>query len=183
MIDTNRRGFIAASAATATAVAIPASAAAAAPAADRSAWDAAMARYRAAEREHDAYAANIFDPAWEAEQAFEKAHGLRHKQADGLWNRSYFERRKAFQEKHGTDYCVPDHLHERMEALSDGLCDARGDLLDVPAPDLAALRFKLDDILAVERRHQADGGSTASYGYGYVKQTLADIARLLPAAD
>lgn len=49
--------------------------------------------------------------------------------------------------------------------------------MDMPAPDLAALRWKLDYITEEARDPQ---GSLGSYTHKFVAQTLADIARLLP---
>lgn len=74
-----------------------------------------------------------------------------------------------------------DRLDEKAERLGDALADAQRRLLDMPAPDLAALRWKLDRVLALEHADDEDGGNIPAWSHSYVRQTLADIARLLPA--
>lgn len=51
--------------------------------------------------------------------------------------------------------------------------------MDTPAPDLAALRWKLDHITPEAK---GEDGSLASYTSSYMRQTLDDIERLLPSA-
>lgn len=53
-------------------------------------------------------------------------------------------------------------------------------LLFMPAPDLAALRWKLDRIITF---HEGDQGEKFmdSYDFRWVQQTMADYRRLLPA--
>jgi nitrogenase subunit NifH len=64
-------------------------------------------------------------------------------------------------------------------ACDDADCDLAGDLvvqlLAMPAPDSAALQWKLDWFLVDQ------GGTTASYATGYVAQTVADYRRILGA--
>jgi hypothetical protein len=50
-------------------------------------------------------------------------------------------------------------------------------LMGMPSPDLAALRWKLDEVIDADT--EADRG-TSAWSAGYVAQTMADIARLLP---
>lgn len=52
----------------------------------------------------------------------------------------------------------------------------QGELMDTPAPDFAALRFKLDHLL------EDDNGSLNPWTDSYVAQTRRDIARLLGEA-
>jgi hypothetical protein len=171
-IETTRRSFIAGAPAIALVATIPGTLKAA-PSALRRDWEAAMARYKAAQVKHDAYAANVFDPAWNAEKAFEEARGLVHKLPNGNWSPFYYDRRCEFQAEHGTAYCAPDEMHERMDGLADELANEAAVLLDTPAPDLAALRWKLD--------YLTDRG-TEWGGWEGMNQPLADIARLLPPA-
>ena len=72
-----------------------------------------------------------------------------------------------------------DAADERAEELGDLLAEAGTVLMDTPAPDLAALRWKLDHITGEAKR---EDGSLASYTSSYMRQTLDDIARLLPSA-
>jgi hypothetical protein len=66
-----------------------------------------------------------------------------------------------------------DRLDERSEELGDALSDAEAALMNTPAPDLAALRLKL------ERLPEKDGDMPA-WSSSYIAQTFADVARLLP---
>ena len=52
------------------------------------------------------------------------------------------------------------------------MSDAEAALMDLPAPDLAALRWKLDQTLRI------DGDSTPCWSAEYVRQTVADFRRL-----
>lgn len=69
--------------------------------------------------------------------------------------------------------------NDRSDKLSDSESEASSALMEMPAPDLAALRWKLD-YLTEEARHPE--GSLGCYSHRFVSQTLADIARLLPEA-
>lgn len=66
-----------------------------------------------------------------------------------------------------------DRLDNRAEELGDAICEAEQAVMLLPAPDLAALRTKLDIV--------TDGGKEwAGYSLDYTAQLRADIARLLP---
>ena len=70
-----------------------------------------------------------------------------------------------------------DAAEERWEALGDRVADATWALMAIPAPDLAALRWKLDYLM------QIDGSdSTSCWSAASVAQTRADIGRLLGSA-
>lgn len=172
--ETSRRAFIAGSAAVAVVASAPADAVSIA--ADRSEWEIAMARFRLAKAAHGKFFA-VFERAYAAEVAFEEARGVVHQLPDGSWTRDYFDRRRALRAELGTSHVVPDHMHERIEALSDRMNDAERAALDTPAPDLAALRWKLDR-LTVEANEP--DGDLPPWSHEYVRQTLADIARLMP---
>ncbi|MGN3974749.1 hypothetical protein [Tsuneonella sp. SYSU-LHT278] len=65
---------------------------------------------------------------------------------------------------------------DECDRLGDAVADALGEVMDMPAPDLAALRWKLNQF-----RDERDGilqGYTASF----TDQTFADMARLMPPA-
>lgn len=67
-----------------------------------------------------------------------------------------------------------DEMNDKSEILSKRLNEADAALMATPAPDHAALLFKLEKLLEVE----ADG-STACWGEGYMAQTMIDARRLL----
>lgn len=78
---------------------------------------------------------------------------------------------------------APDHPDRALRATlvdqsSDELAAARRGLLDMPAPDHASLRWKLDQVLVFE---DDDEDYTAAWSKAYVLQTMADYKRLLPA--
>lgn len=64
----------------------------------------------------------------------------------------------------------------RMDELADSYCDARVGLMNTPAPDLAALRWKLDQF-------RDDDGDLVAWTADIAAQTFDDIARLLPRSD
>lgn len=68
---------------------------------------------------------------------------------------------------------------DEQNALDD-LCDQSGEreteLMNMPAPDLAALRWKLDLL-------REPNGDMAPWTARFVRQAFADIARLLPPAS
>lgn len=68
-----------------------------------------------------------------------------------------------------------DELSEAAEVACDAEVDAMSTLMDVPAPDGRALLFKLEKIIASEE----STGSTPSWSWPYVQQTVADMRRLL----
>lgn len=61
------------------------------------------------------------------------------------------------------------------DELSDAWADAEADLMEMPAPDLHALRWKLDHFML-----DHGGLSHASYSVDYLRQTIKDYQRLLP---
>lgn len=180
-IQTTRRAVLVGAPAIALVATIPGTLKAA-PRALRGEWEAALAKLRTANTKYNDYAANVFDPAWNAEKAFEEAHGLVHKLPNGKWSPFYYDRRRELQEKHGTGYLVPDYMHKRNDALAEAISEAEMAVLNTPAPDLAALRWKLDELLKLEDHIGGGQGSTAAHYPETVNQTLADIARLLPPA-
>jgi len=63
---------------------------------------------------------------------------------------------------------------ERWEALGDRVYETRCALMEMPAPDLPALKWKLDHLLEVDSSQ-----SVSPWAEEYVAQTRADIARLM----
>lgn len=65
-----------------------------------------------------------------------------------------------------------DRLDARAEELGEMIADAQRTLMDTPAPDLPALRWKLEHL-------REDDGNIAAWTASYVEQCFADIARLM----
>ena len=75
---------------------------------------------------------------------------------------------QAIRDRYGMDV-----LDAKTGDLGDRLADATQKLMEMPAPDLDALRWKLD--------YLSDGGTAfASWDERYSQQTFADLARLMP---
>jgi hypothetical protein len=66
-----------------------------------------------------------------------------------------------------------DEANERYEDLGERVNLAQEALMGMAAPDLAALRWKLDQL-------HDPGGDMPAWSAYFVRQTFADIARLLP---
>ncbi|MGN6622101.1 MAG: hypothetical protein ACTHKR_13700, partial [Sphingomonas sp.] len=66
-----------------------------------------------------------------------------------------------------------------LDKVADAACDAEVDamsaLMAIPAPNGKALLFKLNKIIASEE----STGSTPSWSWAFVQQTVADMRRLL----
>lgn len=71
-------------------------------------------------------------------------------------------------EQHGMN--AADELCDQLGARE---AEARNALMEMPAPDLSALRWKLGQL-------REDDGELVPWSAEYVEQTFADIARLLP---
>jgi len=70
-----------------------------------------------------------------------------------------------------------DALDDRSDELGDRICERERELMHTPAPDLAALRWKLDFIT---QEAKEDDGCLPAYTSDFVRQMLADIAALMP---
>jgi len=68
-----------------------------------------------------------------------------------------------------------DRLDARAEELGDLIAEHRQRLMDIPAPDLPALRWKLDQL-------RDENGDIVQWSAEYVDQCFADVARLLGEA-
>ena len=162
---TTRRNLLIAAPAVVAMVAIPA-VAAATPATNRTIWDATMRRYLDAVSRTNDYDRRFWTPAYEAEQSHEKAHGLVH------GTPGYWERRKELLAKNG--YAMPASVNEEYERLITAQCAEEDALMAMPAPDGAALRWKLDKVLECD-----SDDSTPCWTRKYVAQTVGDYQRLL----
>lgn len=76
----------------------------------------------------------------------------------------------AIRAKHGMD-----QADDASDKLGDDMAAAYFAAVDTPAPHLAALRWKLEYLLADDSTD-----SVPAWSMDYVRQTLADIAALLP---
>lgn len=65
---------------------------------------------------------------------------------------------------------------ERWSALAEEVGRTRAALMDMPAPDLSALRWKLAHL-------RDDDGDLAGWSAGFVRQTFVDIDRLMPVGE
>jgi hypothetical protein len=69
-----------------------------------------------------------------------------------------------------------NEVEERWNALGDEVARTRDVLMAMPAPDLSALRWKLNQL--------RDGdGDLVGWSADYVRQTFVDIDRLIPAEE
>ena len=66
-----------------------------------------------------------------------------------------------------------DALNDQSDDLGDRLAEGAEAIMATPAPDLAALRWKLDYL-------SGDGHAFAAWEEDYTRQAFADMARLLP---
>ena len=112
------------------------------------------------------YDRRVWTPAYEAEKAFEKGRGLEHGKP------GYWERRKELLTER--DYIMPEHISGEYERLVTAQCAEEDALMAMPAPDRAALRWKLDKVMEPE-----SDGSTPCWSRDYISQTVRDYQRLL----
>lgn len=92
--------------------------------------------------------------------------------AHATWRASLTAWQQARQAHH--EWQGPDDMPEDLCARENA---AWRKMLDTPSPDLPALRMKLEQLLKIERCVNA----TNAWDAAEVRQTLADIANLLPA--
>lgn len=71
---------------------------------------------------------------------------------------------------------LPASVNDDLNRLAESVCETESRLIEMPAPDLSALRWKLERLLAID-----PDGTTSGWHGDYVRQTASDIARLLPA--
>ena len=165
---TTRRNLLIAAPAIVATVAIPALAAPTLTT-NRTIWDATMRRYLDAVSRTNDYDRRFWTPAYEAEQAFEKSHGLEHGKP------GYWEARKELLAKR--DYTLPENITDEYERLITAQCAEEDALMAMPAPDRTALRWKLDKVLECD-----SDDSTPCWTRKYVAQTVADYQRLCGGA-
>jgi hypothetical protein len=128
----------------------------------RAKWDDAFERLRAAEIAFAEYV-NATDPIYFLEDQFLARNGLDQNSARNV------EKRKALLEANPA-YSVPKHMNDHRDHLCSKFTDIAAELMATPAPDLTALRWKLD--------WTAD----ATYEDHYLAQMRADMDRLMGPA-
>lgn len=131
-------------------------------------WAETFARYEQAEGVYQEVKAAC-DPLVALQENFEARHGLVAPGCGRQATPNYFDKCKALLEAH-PHYCVPDAVHDNLEILVECICDIQTELMIIPAPDLVALRWKLE--------HTAG----ACWEDHYIKQMQADIKALMVAA-
>lgn len=72
------------------------------------------------------------------------------------------------------NHAIPAHIDNEMQPHDDRVGDRETALMKMPAPNGAALRWKLDRALHVDF-----GEATSAWSEEYVRQTIADYRRLL----
>lgn len=82
--------------------------------------------------------------------------------------REYHRQIAASEQRHGMDA-----IGERHDADCNVMCDLEAELMAMPAPDIAAIGWKLGRIFEPD-----DAGFTSSYGHKYVQPVLDDVRRL-----
>lgn len=82
--------------------------------------------------------------------------------------RDYHRQIAASEQRHGIDA-----IGERHDADCNVMCDLEAELMAMPAPDIAAVAWKLGRIFTPN-----DEGFTSSYGHKYVQPVLDDVRRL-----
>lgn len=103
--------------------------------------------------------------------------------ASAVWDRALSAYRTAkvdfdaFAQIHDRRYAADTlswHIGRRMDDLGDRLTEAEGILMALPAPDAAALRWKMEYVF------EADEEAMPAWSMGQLRQTIADFRRLLP---
>lgn len=136
---------------------------------DRSEWERAVRNFEQVTADAERYDREVWNPLSEKLDRIEDAAGL-DRARYGFW-----DRRKAFMDVNPKLYHDYSVVADEVDRRGDAVADALGEVMDTPAPDLAALRWKLDQL------REPDGG-LAPWMSGMVNQTFADIERLLPHA-
>lgn len=93
------------------------------------------------------------------------------------WDRLMIERDRAEAAYRNADRFYNPETEvsgDHLDAVCEQYCNLEDRLMAMPAPHHRALRWKLEKLLEVETDH-----STPSWAWHYVKQTAADIQRLL----
>lgn len=103
------------------------------------------------------------------EAAFEARHGLVAPGGGRNGTPGYFDKRNALFQAH-PHYKVPEAIGDTLEKLTEVVCEVESELMALPAPDLAALHWKLSRTMG------------AAWADDYIAQTRADMDALLLTA-
>ena len=109
------------------------------------------------------------EPLYALEADFEARHRLVAPRPSKPGTPSYFEKREALFAAH-PHYKAPAAIGDTLEALTEVVCEIESELMALPAPDLAALHWKLSRTMG------------AAWADDYIAQTLTDMDALLLAA-
>lgn len=163
-ITADRRSFLSVAGAIGAVAALPAFA----TTNPRAAWDAAMAQYIKARDAAAAHLTGAYEQVWARYKQWDDEHVG---EFPGVYSRDLAAwKAKSDQNPHSDAYDFVDEEHDRLLEIES---DAQGALMATPAPDRAALRYKLDYVL------DARGGSNDSFSADFLVQTIADYRRLL----
>ncbi|KPF75031.1 hypothetical protein IP68_10430 [Blastomonas sp. AAP25] len=132
----------------------------------RAKWDAAFAQMIETKRAYEEYWAAM-DPLCELQRAFIAKHNLQAKVAPG---KPLYRLEQELLAANSI-YEVPQQVYDNSETLCALFSDAEDALMAAPAPDLAALRWKLDRT------------SDATYTPEYLAQMMLDMDRLMGPSD
>lgn len=138
---------------------------------EQTAWLAAMEAMWTADRAFDEYKDAVWEPLSKAYEAWLTENGASRKLGDG--GPVQWERRKVLEDVHPLKG-EWEAVNEEIDRLTDVFSDAQTALMEMPAPNKAALRWKLDKLL-----DDGDDISTASWSMDYARQTIADYRRIL----
>ncbi|MBN9146232.1 hypothetical protein J2X73_004472 [Novosphingobium sp. 1748] len=112
---------------------------------ERNGWDQLFKAYQTAKAAEDTYDADVWSPTQKRQDEFEAMvgiHGYTHETG---------EKRRALMAKFPNEY-VPHDVNREIERLQGVRIDLERALMDMPAPDLDALRWKL----SLQRRLSED---------------------------
>ena len=200
-LNTSRRALLSAALAVPVA-AVPAVAAACPITAETIAWDRLIAAFQQAQRASDHYDETVWHPARDAVEriaprpemtfAVAAANGQIaefrfHPDRPDEWEQSGPQCKKAasqMKEKWRAHRSARasvrlNAIEDEVDRLSDLVCEARWAAIQTPAPHLAALRWKLDQLFGLDARGGVDGESPV-YTSDVVNDFMADVYRLLP---
>ncbi|MFN2100891.1 hypothetical protein [Altererythrobacter sp. MF3-039] len=146
---------------------LPATAAAKASRAD---WKNAQRVLSEKEAAYDRYLKTVVEPIEDRLQAIEDDAGIPRM-------RGFNPQRKRYMDANPRLYRDYHASHEELDRLAEEISDATLVILDTPAPDGAALRWKLNHLL------EMDNETLGIWSEDYSRGTIADIDRILGAAS
>ncbi|MCT2559237.1 hypothetical protein N0B51_09595 [Tsuneonella sp. YG55] len=134
---------------------------------DRTEWERALRHFEKVTADAERYDREVWLPLSDKLNRIEDAAGL-DRARFGFW-----DRRKAFMDVNPKLYHDYSVVSDEVDRRGDAVADALGVAMDTPAPDLAALRWKLEQL-------REGDGDLSPWTAGFVRQTFEDVERLLP---